>query len=88
MQYFILCVLFEDSNGQLGGAAYGSLYEPVERGSQGGPSNSGPGPRGGGVMRIKVGGILHLDGELNADGLSGSGGASGGSLWVTTGQWN
>ncbi|PIK55150.1 hypothetical protein BSL78_07880 [Apostichopus japonicus] len=67
------------SNGQVGGPTYGSLYEPVHGGSQGGQSSTGvPGPRGGGVSRIKVGGVLLLDGILDATGLSGINGAGGG----------
>lgn len=80
---------FVASNGQVGGPTYGSLYEPVHGGSQGGQSSTGvPGPRGGGVSRIKVGGVLLLDGILDATGLigiNGAGGGSGGSIWVTTG---
>lgn len=80
------------SNGQAGGSTYGSLYEPVDMGSQGGATSSGAaGPRGGGVIRLKVGSVLQLDGTLDATGLSGTsgaGGGSGGSIWVTTGEMN
>lgn len=87
-----LFCLLQGPSGEAGGPTYGSLYEPVHMGSRGGPDSVGAvGPRGGGISRIKVGGILLLDGTLDATGLSGSngaGGGSGGSIWVTTGERN
>lgn len=78
------------SDGHTGGSTYGHLYEPVDKGSQGGPTNSGAaGPRGGGVLRLKIGSVLHLDGTLDTNGvsgISGAGGGSGGSIWVTTSE--
>ena len=70
---------------------YGSLYEPIAGGSRGGSaSNGSPGPRGGGKIRIIVGAILNLDGQILTDGLtgaSGAGGGSGGAVWVTAGTF-
>ncbi len=68
------------------------MFEPTIGGSRGGPaSNNSPGPRGGGVIRVKVGAVLSLDGQIEADGLDASsgsraGGSSGGAVWVTTGK--
>ena len=75
--------------GGYGGTYYGSIYEPVDLGSCGGAGSSGtPGGRGGGRMKLVIGGILYLDGNLLADGgggADGSGGGSGGSVWVIAG---
>ena len=75
-----------------GGITYGSLYEPTETGSSGGEDKYGyPGARGGGRIRIRVGGVFDLDGNLNADGFAGSdiaGGGSGGSVWITTSKYH
>ena len=50
---------------------YGSLYEPVSKGSRGGVGSGGKlGGRGGGKMRIIVGHSFHLDGVVNVDGDS------------------
>jgi hypothetical protein len=74
-----------------GGASYGSSNQPVDFGSGGGFGSGGPvgGSSGGGALRLSVGGILTVDGQLSADGEPGlqdnSGGGSGGSLWVTAG---
>ncbi len=74
-----------------GGASYGSSNQPVDFGSGGGFGSGGPlgGSAGGGALRLNVGGILTVDGQLSADGEPGlqdnSGGGSGGSLWVTAG---
>src|SRR5208337_3495428 len=53
---------------------------------------SGPlygGSEGGGAIRLNVGGVLTVDGQLSANGDWGlqdnSGGGSGGSIWVTAG---
>jgi hypothetical protein len=47
------------------------------------------GSEGGGALRLNVGGILTVDGQLSADGdpamQDNAGGGSGGSIWVTTG---
>jgi hypothetical protein len=74
-----------------GGTNYGSAQQPVDRGSGGG-FGSGPlygGSEGGGAIRLNVGGVLTVDGQLSANGDWGlqdnSGGGSGGSIWVTAG---
>jgi hypothetical protein len=72
-----------------GGGAYGSAAEPINLGSGGGnPTNAAGGP-GGGAIYLSIGGILHLDGSISANGNGGGtdlggGGGSGGSIWVTT----
>ena len=74
-----------------GGATYGSSNQPVDFGSGGGLGYGPPigGSEGGGALRLSVGGILTVDGQISADGQPGlqdnSGGGSGGSLWVTAG---
>ena len=74
-----------------GGTNYGSAQQPVDRGSGGG-FGSGTlygGSEGGGSIRLNVGGVLTVDGQLSANGNWGlqdnSGGGSGGSIWVTAG---
>ncbi|MCZ7641313.1 MAG: hypothetical protein M5U12_37815 [Verrucomicrobia bacterium] len=42
-------------SGADGGTPYGSLTEPLERGSAGGAGTGGPGGAGGGVVRLRVG---------------------------------
>lgn len=50
------------------GVTYGSLYEPVSKGSRGGMGRSGVlGACGGGIIRIIVGHSFHLDGVVNVD---------------------
>jgi len=74
-----------------GGISYGSSSQPVNFGSGGG-FGFGPlagGSQGGGAIRLSVGGILTVDGQLSAQGEPGlqdnSGGGSGGSIWATAG---
>jgi hypothetical protein len=74
-----------------GGTNYGSAQHPMDQGSGGG-FGSGPlygGSEGGGAIRLNVGGVLTVDGQLSANGNWGlqdnSGGGSGGSIWVTAG---
>jgi hypothetical protein len=74
-----------------GGTNYGSAQQPVDQGSGGG-FGSGTlygGSEGGGAIRLNVGGVLTVDGQLSANGNWGlqdnSGGGSGGSIWVTSG---
>ncbi len=74
-----------------GGTNYGSAQQPVDQGSGGG-FGSGPlygGSEGGGAIRLNVGGVLTVDGQISANGDWGiqdnSGGGSGGSIWVTAG---
>ncbi|EEF58394.1 carboxypeptidase-like regulatory domain-containing protein [Pedosphaera parvula] len=75
-----------------GGASYGSAIQPVDSGSGGG-FGSGPqagGSVGGGAIRLNIGGVLTVDGQLSAGGQMGlqdnSGGGSGGSIWVDAGM--
>ena len=66
------------------GIAYGHVFEPQHFGCQGG----GNGGLGGGVIKMKVGGKLKIDGSIIASGAAGqqsfSGGGSGGSVWIET----
>jgi hypothetical protein len=75
------------ATGAAGGWAYDSILEPVRLGSQGGPSDSGPGTAGGGAIRLIVGGQLAVLGQLSADGagspVNNAGGGAGGSVWIT-----
>jgi hypothetical protein len=74
-----------------GGVSYGSAMQPVDFGSGGGIGSvaGSVGSAGGGAIRLNVGGILNVDGELSAGGEMGvqdnSGGGSGGSIWVNAG---
>jgi len=69
-----------------GGAAYGSLTQPVELGSGGSDPNSS----GGGAIRLVVTGALQVDGTITAgavDGANGTyGGSAGGSIWIGAGS--
>ena len=75
------------ATGAAGGAAYGSVLEPIDFGSGGGDSGNG-GP-GGGALRLAVGGTLTVDGTLTANGAaaqtSAGGGGAGGSIYLTVG---
>ncbi|HMN42004.1 MAG TPA: GC-type dockerin domain-anchored protein [Phycisphaerales bacterium] len=70
-----------------GGGTYGSFSQPTDLGSGGGASDTVAGKRGGGAIRLTVGGTLTVNGEIAADGdpYNGtySGGGSGGSIWIT-----
>jgi hypothetical protein len=73
-----------------GGITYGSVTAPRDMGSGGGSYYSrGLGGSGGGAVRLNVTGLLLLDGRISAEGspaiTEGSGGGSGGSVWVTAG---
>jgi hypothetical protein len=72
-----------------GGLTYGSLTAPIDRGSSGAASTSTYGGAGGGAVRLIITGTLQLEGMLSAQGwpgaIPGSGGGSGGSIWVTAG---
>ena len=72
-----------------GTGGYGSLLQPMDYGSAGGTSSSGPGGAGGGAVRLTVGGTLTVNGTLAADGSGGvnnnTGGGAGGSLWLNVG---
>lgn len=75
--------------GAAGGAPYGSITEPLELGSAGGNSESGPGPAGGGVVRLIVSNTLTVNGVVTANGVNGTinntGGGAGGSIYLTAG---
>ena len=70
------------------GFAYGDLYEPDEFGSAGGAgSRNVRGGNGGGMLWMNVTGVIDADGRVSANGedavsSSGSGGGSGGSIWM------
>jgi hypothetical protein len=78
-----------------GGGSYGSLTQPIDRGSGGG-NISGPIPNvggtGGGTIHLTVSGMLRNDGTITANGTAGvplnSGGGSGGSIWLTLGGFS
>ena len=72
-----------------GSLSYGDLLAPNQAGSGGGNSmvhNPANGGAGGGIIRLNVGGVLTVEGQLTANGESrlASGGA-GGSIYVTAG---
>ena len=71
------------------GEVYGSVQEPTEPGSGSGSGASGtyPGGSGGGAVRLIVHGALQVDGRLTSNGqpVWGSGGGSGGSIYLTVG---
>lgn len=78
----------------LGGAAYGSLSQPLDLGSGGGTGNGNLGGAGGGRLKISAG-TLQLNGKISADGLISAaapvsstfkvsgGGGSGGSVQIS-----
>lgn len=68
-----------------GGGTYGSMTEPTDLGSGGGGWGGALSARGGGCIRLTVGGQVVLDGLINADGRGNpgtSGAGSGGSIWI------
>ncbi|MCG2726469.1 MAG: hypothetical protein L6420_09530 [Elusimicrobia bacterium] len=78
-----------------GGQVYGSITEPLELGSGGGVSRgSYAGGAGGGLIKLEVGNILRVDGEISANGVGGDynsqypsrcgGSGSGGSVYIET----
>ena len=77
------------SSGGAGGQAYGSITAPVDLGSGGGPGYASSGGSGGGAIWLTVGGTLHVDGLLAANGVGCptdfkyGGGGSGGSIYLT-----
>lgn len=82
----------DGSSGAPGGAAYGSMSQPTDWGSAGGacPSHLGDPPRGGGAVRLDVGGMLTVHGLILANGGSDAdpverevGGGAGGSIWLS-----
>ncbi|MEA3306609.1 MAG: hypothetical protein U9Q34_02370 [Elusimicrobiota bacterium] len=79
----------------LGGQVYGSIVEPLELGSGGGVSRgSYGGGAGGGLIKLEVGNILRVDGEISANGVGGGcsswyswrcgASGSGGSAYIVT----
>jgi hypothetical protein len=78
-------------SGALGGTNYGSITQPVLRGSGGGAGANTyiNGCEGGGAIRLTVGGTLTVAGSLSANGNPGiqddSGGGAGGGIWLTAG---
>ena len=77
-------------------ASYGSVFRPDDLGS-GGTDSTNFGTPGGGAARLVIGGLLRVDGAIDADGAdditpqaaSGESGyysGSGGSLWITVGS--
>ncbi len=73
--------------GPTGGVSYGDPLAPTQCGSGGGNSMGfGTGGMGGGVIRLDVGGLLTVAGQLTANGESGrSSGGAGGSIQVSAG---
>lgn len=68
------------------GTPHGNLYEPTDFGCRGGGA-FGAG-LGGGIIKMMISNKLKVDGEITCSGFSGvtvgSGGGSGGSLWIET----
>jgi len=83
----------QGANAASGGVAYGSStwMAPTDIGSGGGAAPSATGGSGGGAIKINATGILTNNGTISANGGNGivfsngrgSGGGSGGSIWVT-----
>ncbi|HZW08568.1 MAG TPA: hypothetical protein VFF69_01575, partial [Phycisphaerales bacterium] len=81
------------ANGELsdGGGSYGSITEPIDFGSGGGQDvdNLQAGRRGGGAIRLDVGGTLTVNGYIAASGetwqsnAASPGAGAGGSIWIT-----
>lgn len=71
-----------------GGAYYGTLYTPDQRGARGGQGTSGTSGKGGGTIKVEAATELFIDGYIKVNGgdSSGDSGAgSGGSVWVISG---
>ncbi len=68
-------------------STYGSAFYPNHKGSGGGAFDDQVGGTGGGIVRI-IADTVVLDGQISANGLTGSGslagGGSGGSIWIET----
>ncbi|MFA5077461.1 MAG: LamG-like jellyroll fold domain-containing protein, partial [Candidatus Micrarchaeia archaeon] len=84
-------------NDYAGGPAYGDVIAPYEIGSGGGAVGDGTGGIGGGKIVISVSERLALEGAIHAEGLNsshystwaqGTGGGSGGSVWITASELN
>jgi hypothetical protein len=80
--------------GGSGGGAYDDVYQPVELGSGGGGGCGLAGGAGGGAIQLDVTNGLVLNGLFTANGLvgigadycGGTGGGSGGSIWIKAGE--
>lgn len=71
-----------------GGVVYGDLYRPRLLGSPSGLYNglAGLSDRGGGALRLEVGGTLEVNGSIVANGANtNNGGGSGGSIFIRAG---
>jgi hypothetical protein len=74
--------------GEPGGGTYGVPDKPTSFGSAGGvyPALTGF-SQGGGAIRLAVSGAISVNGNISANGndgvIDGSGGGSGGSIWIT-----
>lgn len=73
-----------------GGGGYGSITSPTHAGSGGGAGFASTAGAGGGVLRLRVGGALQVDGRLAANGADSAGyanggGGAGGSVFLTVG---
>lgn len=89
LNYKIL-VLFKGHRGTVR-RPYGSLFYPKDYGSPGCPGNS-DGGKAGGIISVNIGDELFLDGTIDVNGQnagqgSNAGGASGGSIWISTGRF-
>jgi hypothetical protein len=77
------------SSNAVGGVSYGYFDAPADLGSGGGSPGViyVPGSPGGGLIKLVVGGAIHIDGAISANGLDATntrtGGGSGGSVWLT-----
>jgi hypothetical protein len=74
-----------------GGISYDSITSPIQAGSGGGSVPTTSGSAGGGALRLTVNGILAVNGTISANGkpgtTAGTGGGSGGSLWLSAGTF-
>jgi len=85
---------FITPGGGSGGGAYDDVYQPVELGSGGGGGCGLAGGAGGGAIQLDVTNGLVLNGLFTANGLvgigadycGGTGGGSGGSIWIKAGE--
>jgi hypothetical protein len=82
------------ASGAAGGVTNGSAGQPFTFGSGGGNGSGSQynlSSQGGGIVRLSVGGTLDLEGRISANGNAGiqddSGGGSGGSIWLSMGQF-
>ena len=75
------------SSNAMGGTAYDSTLQPVDKGSAGGTGLGGLGGPGGGAVKLVVGGTLQINGSISVNGAdatnSRAGGGAGGSVWLS-----